>query len=62
MLKRLIRDLPEAPDHERRHHLNSKIHWVKYPARGFRTKASFVTAIYLHFGGLDLRPYAGLAH
>ena len=48
-----------------RHHLlaacasesiNSKIQWVKYTARGFRSTKNFVTAIYFHCGGLDLMP------
>jgi transposase len=38
--------------------LNSKIQWVKYTARGFRSKTNFVTAIYFHCGGLDLMPAA----
>jgi transposase len=42
--------------------LNSKIQWVKYTARGFRNRANFVTAIYFHCGGLDLRPSACLTH
>lgn len=36
--------------------LNSKIQWVKYTARGFRSQANFITAIYFHCGGLDLMP------
>jgi transposase len=36
--------------------INSKIQWVKYIARGFRSKRNFVTAIYFHCGGLDLLP------
>lgn len=36
--------------------INSKVQWVKYTARGFRSKANFVTAIYFHCGGLDLAP------
>lgn len=36
--------------------INSKIQWVKYTARGFRNQDNFVTAIYFHCGGLDLRP------
>jgi transposase len=32
--------------------INSKIQWVKYTARGFRSKKNFVTAIYFHCGGL----------
>jgi len=36
--------------------LNSKIQWVKYTARGFRSKTNFKTAIYFHCGGLDLMP------
>lgn len=36
--------------------INSKIQWVKYTARGFRSKTNFVTAIYFHCGGLDLMP------
>jgi transposase len=38
--------------------INSKIQWVKYTARGFRSKTNFVTAIYFHCGGLDLMPHA----
>jgi transposase len=33
--------------------INSKIQWVKYTARGFRSTRNFVTAIYSHCG-LDL--------
>lgn len=36
--------------------LHSKIHWVKYTARGFRHQRNFITAIYFHCGGLDLAP------
>jgi transposase len=36
--------------------MNSKIQWVKYTARGFRNRDSFITAIYFHCGGLDLAP------
>ena len=36
--------------------INSKIQWVKYTARGFRSKKNFTTAIYFHCGGLDLMP------
>jgi transposase len=36
--------------------INSKIQWVKYTARGFRNKSNFITAIYFHGGGLNLRP------
>ena len=36
--------------------INSKIQWVKYTARGFRSTRNFVTAIYFHCGGLDLMP------
>ena len=36
--------------------INSKIQWVKYTARGFRSKTNFITAIYFHCGGLELMP------
>ena len=36
--------------------INSKIQWVKYTARGFRSTKNFATAIYFHCGGLDLMP------
>jgi transposase len=36
--------------------INSKLQWVKYTARGFRNKQNFITAIYFHCGGLDMRP------
>ncbi len=36
--------------------INSKIQWVKYTARGFRSQTNFITAIYFHCGGLDLMP------
>lgn len=36
--------------------INSEISWVKYTARGFRSKKHFVTAIDSHCGGLDLLP------
>ena len=37
--------------------LNSKIQWIKYTARGFRSRQGFRTAIYFHCGGLDLYPH-----
>jgi transposase len=36
--------------------LNAKIQWIKYTARGFRSRSGFRTAIYFHCGGLDLYP------
>jgi transposase len=36
--------------------LNSKIQWVKYTARGFRSVGNFIKAIYFHCGGLNLTP------
>jgi transposase len=36
--------------------LNSKIQWVKYTARGFRSRDGFRRAIYFHCGGLNLHP------
>ena len=40
--------------------LNSVIQWIKYTARGFRSRERFKMAIYFHCGGLDLYP-AGAA-
>jgi transposase len=36
--------------------LNSKIQWIKYQARGFRSKERFKRAILFHCGGLNLLP------
>lgn len=36
--------------------LNSKIQWIKYTARGFRSREGYRRAIYFHCGGLDLYP------
>jgi transposase len=36
--------------------LNSKIQWIKYTARGFRSREGFRRAIYFHCGALDLYP------
>ena len=36
--------------------LNSKIQWIKYTARGFKSRRGFRNAIYFHCGGLDLYP------
>ena len=36
--------------------INAKIQWVKYTARGFRSKKNFRTAIYFHCGGLEMAP------
>lgn len=36
--------------------LNSKIQWIKYTARGFRSREGFRRAIYFHCGSLDLYP------
>lgn len=38
--------------------LNAKIQWIKYSARGFRTREAFKAAIHFHCGGLDLEPRA----
>ena len=37
--------------------LNSKIQWIKYTARGFRSREGLKTAIFFHCGGLDLYPH-----
>ena len=37
--------------------VNAIIQWVKKTARGFRNAENFKTAIYFHFGGLDLYPH-----
>ena len=37
--------------------LNAKIQWIKYAARGFKSREGFRTAIYFHCGGLDLYPH-----
>lgn len=36
--------------------VNAKIQWIKYTARGFRSRERFRDAIYFHLGGLDLYP------
>jgi transposase len=36
--------------------LNSKIQWIKYTARGFRSREGYRRAIYFHCGGLSLHP------
>jgi transposase len=36
--------------------LNSKIQWIKYTARGFRSRDGYRRAIYFHCGGLSLYP------
>jgi transposase len=36
--------------------LNSKIQWIKYTARGFRSREGYRRAIYFHCGNLDLYP------
>jgi transposase len=36
--------------------LNSTIQWIKYTARGFRSREGFRRAIYFHCGGLQLYP------
>jgi len=36
--------------------LNSKIQWIRYMARGFRSRSNFKIAIYFHCGRLDLYP------
>lgn len=38
--------------------INSRIQWIKYTARGFRSRERFRTAIYFHLGGLDMTPEA----
>jgi transposase len=37
--------------------INAKIQWIKYTARGFRTRRSFRTAILFHCRGLNLYPH-----
>ena len=36
--------------------INAKIQWIKYTARGFRSRQRFRDAIYFHLGRLDLYP------
>ncbi len=36
--------------------INSVIQWLKKPARGYRNRDRFRTAIYFHLGGLDVYP------
>jgi transposase len=36
--------------------LNSKIQWIKYTARGFRSREGYRRAIFFHCGGLELYP------
>ena len=36
--------------------INSKIQWIKYQARGFRSEERFKRAIFFHCGGLNLLP------
>jgi len=36
--------------------INATIQWLKYTARGYRSRDRFRTAIYFHLGGLDLYP------
>ena len=36
--------------------LDSRIQWVKAPARGFHNQQNFINAIYFHRGGLDMAP------
>jgi len=36
--------------------LNSKIQWIKYTARGFRSREGYRRAIYFHCGDLELYP------
>ena len=36
--------------------LNSKVQWIKYQARGFRSKERFKRAVLFHCGGLSLLP------
>ncbi len=36
--------------------LNSKIQWIKYQARGFRSLDRFERAVMFHCGGLNLLP------
>jgi transposase len=36
--------------------LNSKIQWIKYTARGFRSREGYRRAIYFHCDGLELYP------
>ena len=37
--------------------VNSKIQWIKYAARGFRSREGFRRAIFFHCGKLDLYPH-----
>lgn len=38
--------------------LNSKIQWIKYTARGFRSREGYRRAIYFHCGKLELHPHS----
>jgi transposase len=37
--------------------LDSRIQWIRDPARGFRNRQHLKTAIYFHCGGLDPHPH-----
>jgi transposase len=41
---------------ESENHLNSRIQAIRVPARGYRNREHFKTAIYFHCGGLQLYP------
>jgi len=66
MLKRRFQNVITYLDHRitnaASESLNSKIQWVKYTARGFRSQENFIRAIYFHCGGLDLMPAACATH
>ena len=45
--------------------VNAQVEKVKRLARGYRNRTNFQTAIYFHFGGLDLYPrpqHVGATH
>jgi transposase len=60
MLKRRLQNVLTYVEHRitnaQSESLNSKIQWIKYTARGFRSREGFRNAIYFHCGGLDLYP------
>jgi transposase len=41
--------------------VNSTIQWLKYQARGYRSRDRFRTAIYFHCGNLELYPDSAAA-
>ena len=57
-LEGLVNAIHHGVTNARAEGINSRIQWIKYTARGFRSRKRFRRAIDFHLGGLNMAPEA----